>query len=293
MPLPNMLLAGAPRCGTTALFLKLREHPEVFIPEKKELWFFFNEDLWARGLEWYREQFIEHRGRKIVGEATPLYFCCPECLQRIHSSLPGVKILLSFRNPLDRALSHYWMNVRKSKEDLSLGEAFERDANGKRFWKLEKGALNYFSIGRYDDHLAKIYDLFSRDRTHVVIFEEMIQDPSVLEGIGYFLGLSESFDGSIGEANRSRWLKSRAHSLFYADFPGKRLFQELTPGGVKRRILALRDRMAFGTEMPDLDPRLALRIAEYYKDSILNLEKMLGRRLDVWRRSPLLGAALE
>lgn len=292
MTLPNMLLAGAPRCGTTALFRLLRGHSEIFIPNEKELWFFFNDYLWENGLEWYKAQFADHGGSKVVAEATPLYFCCPECLERIRCTLPDVKILLSLRNPVDRALSHYWMNVRKSKEKLCLKEAFESDVAGKRAWKMEKGALNYFSMGRYDVHLAKIYDLFGVDRTHVVIFEDLITDSTVLEGIAAFLDLSEPFGGAIGEVNRSRWLKSRGHAFLYADFPGKGLAGRLVPEKMKEQIRKIRDSKAFGSARPDVDKHLALRLAEYYRGSILNLERMLGRSLDVWRLSPVLEKAL-
>ena len=284
MTLPNLLLAGAPRCGTTSLFETMRDYEEIFIPEDKELWFFFNDELWQKGVEWYESRFSGYSGQKVVAEATPLYFCCPECLERIAATLPDVRLMLSFRNPIDRALSHYWLNVRKSKESLPLEQAFESDVRGERAWKIEKGALNYFGIGRYDEHLARIRDIFGPDRTHVIIFEELVADPGkVLADASGFMGLSGPLGESLRKSNRSQWLKSRRHGALYSDFPAKRLASGLLPEPLRKVVRGLRDKAAFGKDRPEPDERLIVEMAEYFSDSLVKLESMLGKSLDSWR----------
>lgn len=287
MTLPNLLIAGAPKCGTTSLFHLIKEHPDVFMPQKKEIWFFYNDELWKRGLSWYETFFAEHEKQKIVAEATPLYFCCEESIDRIKYALPNVKILLSLRNPVDRALSHYWMNVRKAKENLNIADAFYSDVYCSRNWKLPKGALNYFSIGLYDKHLKRIYSAFGKKNTHVIIFEDLVTNPApVLDSLVKFLNLSSCFQNVLKESNKSKWLKSKNHRILYKNFIGKDLVSSLLPLKIKNLLIKARDFAMFEEKKPEIDKSLQIHIKEYYHESIISIEKMLGRKLDAWRKEP-------
>lgn len=101
---PDFLIIGSQKAGTTSLYHALRLHPEVFVPEKKELNFFFLEDEYARGLDYYARYFEPApAGIKAVGEASPGYICHPETPARIAAALPDAKLVLTVRNPIDRA----------------------------------------------------------------------------------------------------------------------------------------------------------------------------------------------
>ena len=103
--LPNYLIIGAPKCGTTSLAAWLDEHPQVYMVPEKELHFFSG--YWEQGLDWYEQCFVPN-GKPLVGEASPSYLENPVARERIASVLPGAKLIAMMRNPVDRAYSQYW-----------------------------------------------------------------------------------------------------------------------------------------------------------------------------------------
>ena len=118
MTLPNFLVIGAPKAGTTSLHLHLRAHPEVFMPELKEPRFFGYEGegerlkFPIRTLEEYTALFDAVTDETAIGEATPHYLVYPGAAQRIHDLLPGARLIASLRDPVERSYSVYQMNLR-------------------------------------------------------------------------------------------------------------------------------------------------------------------------------------
>ena len=110
--LPNFLIIGAGKCGTTSAANYLMQHPDIFMPAVKEPGFFSNEDIWNRGLAWYRSLYWLHRGESVIGEATNAYSALglyPNTVDRIKATLSNVKILYFVRHPLKRTESD-WMD---------------------------------------------------------------------------------------------------------------------------------------------------------------------------------------
>lgn len=136
-PLPDFLIIGAERSGTTWLYERLREHPGVYMPADKEV-HFFNEYRsdgtrnrnYEFGLEWYSQLFAPAGPQQVRGEATPMYLHCPGTAARIAEAAPSVKILVALRNPVDRALSHWRMLLAKKQTSLPFRQAFDADVHG-------------------------------------------------------------------------------------------------------------------------------------------------------------------
>ena len=104
--LPNFLICGASKSGTTTLQEVLCTHPDIFMPKKKrangrEIHFFNNDKNFAKGIEWYEKQFEGWNGEKAIGEKTPSYLCTPCVPERIHRFLPDVKLIFILRHPVD------------------------------------------------------------------------------------------------------------------------------------------------------------------------------------------------
>lgn len=177
-PLPNLVIAGAQRAGTTSLHYLLASHPDVFFPEKpQEIHFFDDERAYARGLDAYRGLFRGWRGQAVVGQTSPLYLFEPSVPERLHRALPEARIVVVLREPVARAYSHYWLEVRYGWEDQSFERALELEAE-----RLEGGfdARRHFSYtarGCYAEQLERYYRYFSRDRVLVLLHEEMKADP--------------------------------------------------------------------------------------------------------------------
>ncbi|CAN5561581.1 sulfotransferase [soil metagenome] len=119
--LPNLIVIGAQKCGTSGLHYHLGLHPEVSMSKQKELNFFIEERAWPRGADWYRGHFDPRA--KVRGEASPNYTAYPQHLgvpERIHSVVPDAKLIYMLRDPLDRIAAHWVHNYAKRREKGTL-----------------------------------------------------------------------------------------------------------------------------------------------------------------------------
>jgi hypothetical protein len=142
--LPNLLVIGAMKAGTTALHDYLGGHPEIFMSRRKELKFFSHDLNWRQGVGWYRSHFEEASGHVRVGESSPYYTRAtqfPGVPERIASVLPDVRLIYLVRHPIERIRSAYLHRVSKGKESRSFEEAVDRDEpylNDSRYaWQLD------------------------------------------------------------------------------------------------------------------------------------------------------------
>jgi hypothetical protein len=188
-PLPDFLILGAQKAGTTALYAYLRWHPRIAGPSWKEVSYF--DRHYARGPRWYRGQFpnrFRARG-KLVGEASPSYLFHPQAPARVAELLPDARLVALLRNPVDRAYSQ-WQHARAlGREPLAFPEALEaeeertrgetdRMAADPRYFSHEWWDHTYFARGLYAEQLERWYEQFPRERLLVVLTEEYASDPA-------------------------------------------------------------------------------------------------------------------
>jgi sulfotransferase family protein len=205
--LPDFLIIGAQRCGTTSLYNYLAAHPCVGAATKKEIRFF--DVNWTRGVNWYRTHFppqirrLLHSHKLLTGEATPYYLYHPAVPERVRGVLPGAKFLVLLRNPADRAYSHHQMQVRCGMEALRFEEALAQEAerlaasaelpdmdDGPS--SLEHRRYSYLARGIYADQLERWFKVFPPDRFLILNSEQFYAAPAgVLEQVVAFLGLPE------------------------------------------------------------------------------------------------------
>ena len=200
---PDALIVGAQRCGTTSLFGYLRAHPKIVPPTVKEVHFF--DTHFEYGLDWYRGHFPLKMqlayGQAMTLEATPYYIFHPRALQRIKLLLPGARIIVLLRSPSDRAISHYFHEVRKGHESLPMLDAFAKEEDrlegelkrlqaDESYQSFAHRHFSYKSRGVYIDQIERCFELFGREKVHVIHSELMFRSPqSVLNGVYGFLGL--------------------------------------------------------------------------------------------------------
>jgi hypothetical protein len=202
MVLPNFLLVGAARSGSTYLYHALRQHPDVFLPERKELQYFSNTVTENNGIvdiNDYARHFAPASGQTAIGEMSPDYLYAESAAQWIAQHLPRVKLLVILRNPTTRAYSHYWHNIRKSyehirkrKETLTFEEAIrcepERLAAGSHNDRL---FYSYVDRGFYLRQIERYAACFPRDQMHIVLMDTLKASPqNALNGICEFLGIA-------------------------------------------------------------------------------------------------------
>jgi hypothetical protein len=206
--LPDFIIAGAQKSGTTSLFAYLCEHPLVTPPLTKEMSFFDNQ--FHRGLRWYRSHFprdpqfgtdSQIQTPTLTGESTAYYLFHPHAAARISKILPGVKLIILLRNPVDRAYSHYQLNLRRGNETLSFEGAIAAEkerlkGEGERMRRDESYASfahekhSYLARGRYAEQLAVWRQYFGPDQLLLIESSQFFSNTAAeFDRVQDFLGL--------------------------------------------------------------------------------------------------------
>jgi Sulfotransferase domain len=183
-PLPDFLILGAQKAGTTALYAYLSWHPQITGPSFKEVSFF--DRHYAHGERWYRAHMPVRRDG-IVGEASPSYLFHPLAPERVARMLPGARLIALLRNPVDRAFSHYQHEVALGREPLSFEGALARE-DERMQGELERmlAEPTYFSHawwnytyvarGRYAEQLERWFAAFPREQLLVLLTDDLAAD---------------------------------------------------------------------------------------------------------------------
>lgn len=179
--MPDGLVLGVPRAGTTSLAAWIDAHPDAWVPPQKEVEFF--NAHWEQGLDAYRAAFAEGGDVAVTCEATPDYLLHPATLQRIADTLPHARFVVLLREPVARAWSHFHYNRQLGIEYRSFRRALvdEQRRPPRRPLGFRDVGLRvpfaYLGTGHYADHLARLDDLIDPERTLVRLLEDVRTDP--------------------------------------------------------------------------------------------------------------------
>ena len=283
----DFVLVGAPRCGTTWLSDMLRHHPDVYIPETKELRFFGQpvfdqmEFRYDRGMDFFRSFFAEAPEAAIKGELTPTYYIDETSAARIHKHFPRAKILFQFRNPADMMHSMYLRIQRHMPTAATFEEELETNPE---MWEL----------ARYH-HYAKFYtDVFERDQIKFSIYEEIFADlDAAFSDIYAFIGADPDFRPPEPEKKvlgsgrvRSRTIAQINHSLLA--FMSKPALQPLKKFLSKNHAITkahdyLMNKNIVHGNAPKISPETRKMIVERCLEETERLETFLQKDLTVWK----------
>ncbi len=188
---PDFLIIGAQKSGTTALYHFLNQHPLVVKKMDETHYFDHNFD---KTLEWYRNQFPERpKEGYLIGDKSPYYLFHPLVPERVHSLYPDVKILVILRNPVDRAYSQYWHNIRNKVETLTFEEVIEQEPERLKgeFEKLISDPtyksynyqkFSYQERGKYIEQLKRWLNYFKPEQILVITNDELRNKPKKTMG---------------------------------------------------------------------------------------------------------------
>jgi hypothetical protein len=288
--LPNFLVVGAEKAGTTWLYERLRRHPDIYMPLTKEIHFFsdrnsnleHHDHFTRHGLTWYKHFFQDHEGESAVGEVTPMYLCDEKAPERIRELLPDVRIIACLRHPVDRAYSHYWMARGKNHTDLSFEEVVRRREP------------RFIERGRYGEQLARYYDLFEPNQILVLIHEEVFSAPSqYLNKVCSFLEVDNTFfqdqEWISARENSSATLRSTLGGRLIGKTAKwmryRPVFRDILDG-IKRTGLAeqLKRLNRKKRSYPPMRTDLRHELSGYFEPQIRQTEKLIGRKITVWPR---------
>lgn len=273
--LPNFLIVGAQKCGTTTLHSVLDNHPRIAMSRVKELNFFSFENNYQRGLKYYAKHFDGVVGEAdIVGESSPGYLCYPGVPERIYKDLGNIKILILVRDPIKRAASQYWDNRRHLNETLSFDQCIENYLTE----DYVPGERGYFSRGVYFKYIKRYIDLFGSKNVKVVVFEKLIKrTEESLSSIYEFLGIEDYYDFlTIPKVENSSSIYENPIYSYFLSNPGKvkylpRVFKKYTFFG--KKVLF---------KYPQPSQRALDSLKDFYNPWNLKLQEFLGEPIDEW-----------
>jgi len=252
----------------------LKRHPEVFLPDEKELMFFTRH--YGKGIEWYEKFFDRHRGQKYSGDISPCYLSSKEAPKRIQRHLSDVKILAILRNPVDQIWSLYrlWITRNYTKKELML--ALREDAE-------------LLDNVRYFEHLSNYLDYFDKKQLLILFYEDLNAAPlSFLKSLYGFLDIEEFYEDDFVRV----WNKSRQ--------PRSMMIEKIivTTGDVLRRsgLISLKTWLnktgisdivkSINTTYEDeqlIPEDIRSFVNAYIADDKEKLARLLGRDLSFWK----------
>ncbi len=283
---PNFFIVGAPRCGTTSLYSYLKEVPGVYMPRVKEP-FYFSPNLvqgWhhpermVTDKEQYLGLFKNAKGYIAVGEASPSYLWDPDSPKLIHEAVPHARIIILLRDPIDRAYSHYLLNMK-----------FRAHARRSSFADhLTQGGISELDVqfGMYYEQVKRYLDQFGKERVKIILFEEFIHHRTEkVNEVLSFLGVNHRVtDADVNEQHNPFLVPRSRLSLWVYAF-----FRWLRAKGIntsKIRILAgdsgilvLEKSLSKETEKPKIEPKAVDFLRQVYYDDVIRLQSLLGRSL--------------
>jgi hypothetical protein len=209
-PLPEFIIIGVQKSGTSSMHDCLIQHPQLFSsPFRKEIHFFDKgaleeeNSINIKNEAWYRAHFPSEQERGAGSrtfENTPNYLYNPLVPERIFNLIPEVKLIALLRNPADRAISHFFMCQRKNVEHLPMLEAFQQEEERIEKLSMEKNTgreltqISYKSLGRYAEQLKIYLQFFPIERIMLLKSEEFFNDPhKSLRRVFDFVGVDPNF----------------------------------------------------------------------------------------------------
>lgn len=182
--LPNTIIIGAMKCGTTSLHDYLNLHPSVNMSRRKETNFFVHHQNWSKGLGWYRSHFPE--ANAVVGESSPNYArypVFPGVPERMHMVVPGAKLIFCVRDPVKRMVSHYIHSYSLGRENRPLEVAFRQRENNP-----------YLLCSSYYYQLEQYLRFYDPGQIKLVVLEDLHRDPQgTLADVFGFLGVDPAY----------------------------------------------------------------------------------------------------
>lgn len=284
---PNFIVGGAIKAGTSSLHQYLKQHPEIFVPDRKELRYFaydrnnefciqHPEAFPIKSAEQYLQEFSTVAGEIAIGEVSPNYLASNIAPSEIHSFFPEMKLIFSLRNPIDSAYSAYQMDVRAGRETRPVELALATN---------ERRVERY----RYYNYLKEWYKIFNSEQIFVVSFDNLISNPeATMKEIFAFLGVDSSYTPSIENvATNSGGLPETFIStkVYRATLALRRI-------DVARRARAYMPQFAYAyyrkmrdsslKKAPPISNALRSDLCNYYREDVYALKELTKLQVEKW-----------
>lgn len=295
-PWPDVYITGPGRSGTTSLYQYLIGHPEIFANEEKEHRYFDetvprhadDPEALEAAREAYLDQFRDAEDHQLVVDGTPSYVYYRDALERIREVRPDAKFIVSYRDPVERTYSLYWLMVASGKEERDFLDAIEEGLEHDRQGRYDTERVKYIRNSRQGTQLERLYDLFGEEQVLVLLFTDLVEDPSsALVDVASFLDIDteiardldteRTHNSTPGVPPNELARKIRSSDAIQS------IAQAVLPKSLReflgnRVLLAERDK-------PPMDPEARRLLAETFAPEVRRVEELLGRELPELRAS--------
>ena len=279
---PNFFIVGGSKCGTTNMSYYLNEHPDVFIPELMEPYYYsrfdvpqnFNRESMIIDEKNYLKLFKNGINHKAIGESSPVYLQCPHSPIEIKKDNPDAKIIISIRNPIDKAHSSYFsykfMNLdkRSFSEKITIFEK-ERDRN-------EFFIFNFIEDGLFSKHIQHYQNYFEPKNIKIIFFEDYILNTvDHIKSILDFLELDNNIEFTTHPKNSFRVPRNKIASSLLNNKFFRNISTELVPTVYRDRIGE--KFFVKQSTKPQMNKKERIRLKEIFQSEFENLTKLLGK----------------
>lgn len=296
---PNFLIIGAAKSGTTALHSYLRQHPQIFMPEKKELNYFsprfantnvpkIHADEVVDTLDEYESYFAGVTIEKAIGEATPTYLYYEKTPERIKALIPDVKLIAILRNPIERAYSAYLHAIRDWREpakDFYEALALEPERI-KQNWSI---LYHYITVGLYSEQVDRYFFHFPKDKIKTFLYDDLLNNPQELfQEIFRFLDVDPDFTPDITHRPnvsgkiKNTFLHTVMENLFMKRNPIKSISRIILPK--KLRQATTTSLRAMNMEKHKIPDEYRMHLKPFFVEDMTKLQELLRRDLSAWMK---------
>jgi hypothetical protein len=286
---PTLFIIGAPKAGTTALHAYFEKHPQVNMSTIKEPNYFSWSEIEAQQLYYKKENikteseylslFHPSNSTKHCGEGSVSYLFYPEVPRRIFEYQPNARIIISLRNPVSRAFSHYLMDYSLGLIKIDFETIFR---NGIDHSITKNYFQQYFSISDYAPQIQRYLNVFKKEQIHFLLHETLITHPhESLKQISKFLEIDyQKETESIDQQNVTLGGKNALISALYKNETIRKFTSRILNDQIKNKIKGL-----FLTKktLPKLPDSFSEELKEYYAASVIQTEMLSGLNLQAWK----------
>jgi hypothetical protein len=271
---PTFLFVGGPKCGSTWIYKALKSHPEVYVPEGKEIFFF--DRYYDRGFAWYSSFFAgATNSHKAIGEVCHDYLYSLSAADRIYKDIKDIRLFCCLRNPIDRI----WSGFNLKRRNRFAKESFRRTV---------KEFPSMLSYGEYSKYISYYIQLFGKERFKIFFFDDLKKDPLFFsKQIFHFVGVDPNFENSdltqkVLPASRSRFgdlpFFAKHISMFIRDLGYPQLIG-LFKNSIFYNLLFKQIKESDIDKMSDNDRKWLI---DYYSNDIMKLQNILNVDLMHW-----------
>ena len=280
--LPNFIIIGAGKCGTTSLHNYLNQHKNIYLCPQKETYFFVPEPIRSKFEPWgaidnfddYTNLFKAASQDSVIGEISTTYYRHPEAARKIYRTLPQVKIIAILRDPANRSFSDYQMHFRKGNET-------------EEFTELIDSENRFIKPGFYYAELLPYFQVFPKEQIKILLFKDLVKNPkSFIEDLFKFIEVDPYFVPDTTKKSRSGGLpknKTLNHLLTKPNPLRKTMASLLglfVPLSMRQKIRS--NLVKQNIQPAKLSPEVRQKLIAIYRDDILKLQELIDRDLSIW-----------